>query len=185
MFVILVSLRSFDDIAPNGLGALPESLTLGAFRTAWVGGSIGGALRNSVDRHRRAPWSRCCSCPRWPPSRSAATAIPLRRTILLLMLAGNLLPPQILLIPVSKICEALGIYDTLFALVVVQVGFGMGFYTFVLLRLHALLPNEVFEAARIDGAGDLRIYATIVLPLCRPGAGRAGARWPAPGCSTT
>ncbi len=48
------------------------------------------------------------------------------------MLAGNLLPPQILLIPVSRIAQSLGIYDTLFALVVVQVGFGLGFYTFVL-----------------------------------------------------
>jgi multiple sugar transport system permease protein len=84
------------------------------------------------------------------------------------MLAGNLLPPQILLIPVAKICELLGIYDTLFALVVVQVGFGMGFFTFVLYGFMRSLPYEMFEAAKIDGAGDLRIYATIVLPLCRP-----------------
>ena len=84
------------------------------------------------------------------------------------MLAGNLLPPQILLIPVSKICEMLGIYDTLFALVVVQVGFGMGFFTFVLYGFMRSLPQEIFEAAKIDGAGDLRIYGTIVLPLCRP-----------------
>jgi len=48
LFVIMVSLRSFDDIATNGLGSLPEALTLGAFKTAWIGGSIGGALRNSL-----------------------------------------------------------------------------------------------------------------------------------------
>jgi multiple sugar transport system permease protein len=84
------------------------------------------------------------------------------------MLAGNLLPPQILLIPVAKICELIGIYDTLFALAVVQVGFGMGFFTFVLYGFMRSLPVEMFEAAKIDGAGDLRIYGTIVLPLCRP-----------------
>jgi len=84
------------------------------------------------------------------------------------MLAGNLLPPQILLIPVSKICEALGIYDNLFALIVVQVGFGMGFFTFVLYGFMRSLPNEIFEAAKIDGAGELRTYATLVMPLCRP-----------------
>ena len=94
--------------------------------------------------------------------------IPFGRAILLIMLAGNLLPPQILLIPVSKICEMLGIYDTLFALMVVQVGFGMGFFTFVLYGFMRSLPQEMFEAAKIDGAGDLRIYGTIVLPLCRP-----------------
>ena len=66
--------------------------------------------------------------------------IPFRRTILLIMLAGNLLPPQILLIPVSKICEGLGIYDTFTALIIVQVGFGLGFYTFVLYGFMRGLP---------------------------------------------
>ena len=94
--------------------------------------------------------------------------IPFGRAILLLMLAGNLLPPQILLIPVSKICEMLGIYDHLFALIAVQVGFGMGFFTFVLYGFMRSLPAEVFEAAKIDGAGELRTYAVMVLPLCRP-----------------
>ena len=84
------------------------------------------------------------------------------------MLAGNLLPPQILLIPVSKICEMLGIYDHLFALIAVQVGFGMGFFTFVLYGFMRSLPDEMFEAAKIDGAGELRTYAVMVLPLCRP-----------------
>jgi multiple sugar transport system permease protein len=167
LFVIVVSLRSFDDIAQNGLGSWPTSLTLGAFRTAWVDGSIGGALRNSV------VVTVCTVVAVLFLSSLSAFAlsryrIPFGRAILLLMLAGNLLPPQILLIPVSKICEALGIYDHLFALIAVQVGFGMGFFTFVLYGFMRSLPNEVFEAAKIDGAGELRTYAVMVLPLCRP-----------------
>lgn len=167
VFVILISVRSFDDIAVRGLGALPRGLTLEAFRTAWVGGSIGGALRNSLIV------TACTVVAVLFLSSLAAFAlsryrIPFRRGFLLLMLAGNLLPPQILLIPVSKICESLGIYDTLFALVVVQVGFGMGFFTFVLHGFMRSLPDEIFEAAKIDGAGDLRTYATMVMPLCRP-----------------
>ncbi|HEY0240111.1 MAG TPA: carbohydrate ABC transporter permease [Friedmanniella sp.] len=167
LFVIIVSLRSFDDIAQNGLGSWPTSLTLGAFKTAWVGGSIGGALRNSI------VVTVCTVVAVLFLSSLAAFAlsryrIPFGRGILLLMLAGNLLPPQILLIPVSKICEALGIYDHLFALVAVQVGFGMGFFTFVLYGFMRSLPAEVFEAAKIDGAGELRTYAVMVLPLCRP-----------------
>ena len=167
LFVILVSLRSFDDIAQNGLGSWPSSLTLGAFQTAWVGGSIGGALRNSIIV------TVCTVVAVLFLSSLSAFAlsryrIPFGRAILLLMLAGNLLPPQILLIPVAKICEVLGIYDHLFALVAVQVGFGMGFFTFVLYGFMRSLPNEVFEAAKIDGAGELRTYAVMVLPLCRP-----------------
>lgn len=167
IFVILVSLRSFDDIAANGLGTWPSSLTLGAFRTAWVDGSIGGALLNSIIV------TVCTVVAVLFLSSLSAFAlsryrIPFGRAILLVMLAGNLLPPQILLIPVEKICEALGIYDHLFALVAVQVGFGMGFFTFVLYGFMRSLPNEVFEAAKIDGAGELRTYAVMVLPLCRP-----------------
>ena len=167
LFVILVALRSFDDIATNGLGSWPQTLTLGAFKTAWVGGSIGGALRNSVivTVFTVVAVLFLASLAAFALSRYR---IPFGRGILLLMLAGNLLPPQILLIPVSKICEALGIYDNLFALIVVQVGFGMGFFTFVLYGFMRSLPNEIFEAAKIDGAGELRTYATMVMPLCRP-----------------
>jgi multiple sugar transport system permease protein len=174
VFVLLVSIRSFDDIAANGLGSWPRELTFGAFRTAWVDGNIGRALLNSV------MVTVCAVVAVLFLSSLSAFAlsryrIPFGRGILLLMLAGNLLPPQILLIPVAKICEALGIYDTLLALVVVQVGFGMGFFTFVLYGFMRSLPNEVFEAARIDGASDLRTYATIVLPLCRPALAALGA----------
>ena len=174
VFVIFVSVRSFDDIAANGLGGLPQSFSLEAFRTAWVDGQIGRALLNSliVTVTTVVLVLFLSSLAAFALSRYS---IPLRRTILLLMLAGNLLPPQILLIPVSKICEAIGIYDTLTALVVVQVGFGIGFYTFVLYGFMRGLPDEVFEAARIDGAAALRIFATIVLPLSRPSLAALGA----------
>jgi multiple sugar transport system permease protein len=84
------------------------------------------------------------------------------------MLAGNLLPPQILLIPVSRVMDSLGIYDTLFALVAIHVGFGLGFYTFVLHGFMRSIPGELTEAARIDGAGPFQIYSRIIMPLCRP-----------------
>ncbi len=174
VFVIFVAVRSFDDIASHGLGGLPQSFTLEAFRTAWVDGQIGLALRNSI-----AITVATVVLSLFLSSLAAFALsryqIPFRRTILLIMLAGNLLPPQILLIPVSKICEGLGIYDTFTALIIVQVGFGLGFYTFVLYGFMRGLPAEVFEAAKIDGAGDLRIYGTIVLPLCRPSLAALGA----------
>jgi len=167
LWVIVISFRSFDDVAANGLGSLPHSFTFSTYKSAWEDADEFRALINSL----------LVTIPAVILSLGLASlaayglarySIPFRRTILLLMLMGNLLPPQILLIPVSKICEMLGIYDTLFALMVVQVGFGMGFFTFVLYGFMRSLPQEMFEAAKIDGAGDLRIYGTIVLPLCRP-----------------
>jgi multiple sugar transport system permease protein len=167
VFVVLVALRDFDDIAARGLGALPATLTFEGFATALAGGSVAVALGNS------AVVTVCAVLASLALAAIAAYAlsrfrIPARRTILLVMLAGNLLPPQILLIPVSRIAQGLGIYDTLFALVVVQVGFGLGFYTFVLHGFMRSLPTEVFEAALLDGSGAGRTFWSIVLPLCRP-----------------
>jgi len=167
VFVLVLALRSFDDVVTRGLGALPGSLSLEGFQTAFTQGRLGGALANSivVTAFTVVISLLLASLAAFALSRYR---IPGRRAILLLMLAGNLLPPQILLIPVSRITDSLGIYDTLLALVIVQVGFGLGFYTFVLHGFMRSLPSEVFEAARIDGSGDLRIYWGIVLPLCRP-----------------
>jgi multiple sugar transport system permease protein len=101
--------------------------------------------------------------------------IPGRRVVLLLMLAGNLLPPQILLIPVAKFAELSGGYDTLPALIAVHVGFGLGFYTFVLHGFMRDLPGEIQEAATIDGAGTAQIFARVILPLARPALAALGA----------
>lgn len=167
VFVLFVAVRSFDDIASRGLGALPASFSTEGFATALTDGGVLQALGNSVIVTAWAVFASLAlsSVAAYALSRFA---IPGRRTILLTMLAGNLLPPQILLVPVAAITEAIGIADTRTALVVVQVGFGIGFYTFVLHGFMRSLPTEVFEAARLDGAGPGGIFWRIVLPLSRP-----------------
>lgn len=174
VFVIFVAIRPFDDLAERGLGAFPTSISWEGFSTAFAGGGLMRALGNSivVTAVGVVLSLALSACAAYALSRFA---IPGRRTILLTMLAGNLLPPQILLVPVSAITESVGIYDTLTALIVVQVGFGIGFYTFVLHGFMRGLPNEVFEAARIDGAGAGRIFWKIVLPLSRPSLAALGA----------
>lgn len=174
VFVVLISVRSFDDIAARGTAALPDSFTLDAFRTAFGEGSMGRALWTSAQVTIPAVVLSLLlsSMAAFALSRYA---IPGRRAILLVMLAGNLLPPQILLIPVARITESLGIYDTLVGLIAIHVGFGLGFYTFVLHGFMRSIPAEVTEAARIDGAGAFAIYARIIMPLCRPSLAALGA----------
>lgn len=166
-FVAVVSTRTFDDIALNGLGSFPSSFTLEGFPVAFNSGGVGQGLWNSiiVTFFTVVVSLALASMAAYALSRYH---IPLRRTILLVMLAGNLLPPQILLIPVAKITETLGIYDNLLALIVVQVGFGLGFYTFVLYGFMRGLPKEVFEAALLDRCGPIQTFWRIVLPLIRP-----------------
>ncbi|MGQ4513382.1 ABC transporter permease subunit [Streptomyces sp. DW26H14] len=165
--VLVTATRSFDDIAGNGLGALPHSFTLDGFAQAWTDGGQARALLNSI----------LVTVPSVLVSLLLASMaafalsrydLPLRRTLLLVMLAGNLLPPQILLVPVSKLTEMLGLYDSLYAVIGVQVGFGVGFYVFVLHGFMRSIPLEIQQAAVIDGAGPWTIYSRIVMPLAKP-----------------
>lgn len=167
VLVLVTSVRSFDDVAAHGVGSLPHSFTLDGFRQAWVDGGQQRALINSL----------LVTVPTVLLSLLLASTaafalsrydVPLRRTLLLLMLGGNLLPPQILLVPVSRLSELLGLYDSLYALIGVQVGFGIGFYVFVLHGFMRSIPPEIQQAAVIDGAGPWQIYTRIILPLAKP-----------------
>jgi multiple sugar transport system permease protein len=167
LLVVVTSLRTFDDVAANGVGSLPHSFTLGNFAQAWIDGGEFQAMVNSLIVTIPAVIITLAlgAISAFALSRYD---LPLRRTVLLVMLAGNLLPPQILLVPVSKMAEMLGIYDTLGALIGVQIGFGLGFYTFVLYGFMRSIPSEIQQAAVIDGATPLQIFWRIILPLTRP-----------------
>ena len=84
----------------------------------------------------------------------------------LLMLAF-LIPGQTLLIPQYRLESQLGLVDTLLGLIVLYTG-GATFCYFLIVQYMRGLPQEIFEAARIDGAGPFRIFWTIVLPLIKP-----------------
>ena len=174
VFVLILAFRSFDDIAANGTAARPGSFTLQGFKTALGAGAMGRALWISIQVTVPAVLLSLLLAS-WAAYALSRHRIPGRRAILLVMLAGNLLPPQILLIPVSRVMDSLGIYDTLVALIAIHVGFGLGFYTFVLHGFMRSIPAELTEAARIDGAGPIAIYARIIMPLCRPSLAALGA----------
>jgi multiple sugar transport system permease protein len=167
LLVIVTAARSFDDIAANGVGSLPHSFTFSGFGQAWTDGGEMQAMINSfvVTVPTVLITLALASMAAFALSRFA---IPGRRTALLLMLGGNLLPPQILLVPVSKLTELLGIYDTLPAVIAVQTGFGLGFYTFVLQGFMRSIPSEIQQAAVIDGANTWQIFVRVILPLTRP-----------------
>ncbi|HMH57723.1 MAG TPA: carbohydrate ABC transporter permease [Galbitalea sp.] len=174
LLVLITSFRSFNDIALNGISSLPHSFTFATFTQAWRLGGFAQALTNSM----------IVTIPTVFLSLLLAAAaafalsryrLPFRRTILLIMLAGNLLPVQTILIPVARITQDLGIFDTLGALIAVQTAFGLGFYTFVLYGFMRSIPTELQDAASIDGASPVRIFLQVILPLTRPALGALGA----------
>lgn len=91
------------------------------------------------------------------------------RTILSLVLVALLVvPPQVTLVPMLKFFDATGLIGTVPALWIYQVGFTVPFGIFLVRGFIASMPEELFEAADLDGATQLRIFTSVVLPLAAP-----------------
>lgn len=85
-----------------------------------------------------------------------------------IFIGGNFLPVQIMMIPVRNLMVTLNIYDTTLALVIFHVAFQTGFATLFMRNFIAALPDELFQAARAEGATPIQILVHVVLPLVRP-----------------
>ncbi|GGP26880.1 carbohydrate ABC transporter permease [Silvimonas amylolytica] len=81
---------------------------------------------------------------------------------------GNFVPIQILMIPVRDLFLQMGLYNTLWALMLFHIAFQTGFCTLFLRNFIKQLPYELIEAGRIEGAGEWAIFWRIILPLIRP-----------------
>ena len=93
---------------------------------------------------------------------------PGRTALYAMFIAGNFIPYQILMIPVRNLVLALGLYDTIWALILFHTAFQTGFATLFLRNFIITLPNELFESARLEGATEFQILRKIVVPLLRP-----------------
>jgi multiple sugar transport system permease protein len=89
------------------------------------------------------------------------------RPLLIVVLATMMLPPQVTLIPLFLIWNGLGVTDSYLPLVL-PAFLATPFFVFLIRQFLMNVPDELIEAARIDGASELRTYATIVLPIARP-----------------
>jgi multiple sugar transport system permease protein len=98
--------------------------------------------------------------------------------LLVLFTAANLLPPQALLVPLFTVYTKIQVpfwfsdsgelYDSYWAVIITHIAFQTGFCAFVLSNYMKTLPKELTEASLVDGAGVLRQFVQIILPLCRP-----------------
>jgi raffinose/stachyose/melibiose transport system permease protein len=82
---------------------------------------------------------------------------------------GLLLPLQAYFIAQSKLFTQLAITDSLWALIIPYTAMGLPLATYLLKVYLDALPDELFDAARIDGAGEGRMFLEVALPLLRPG----------------
>ncbi|MDR1174324.1 MAG: carbohydrate ABC transporter permease [Treponema sp.] len=87
---------------------------------------------------------------------------------------GLLIPGAALLLPLYTSIRAIGLYNNVWGLIVVFTAFGIPTSVFVMSSYFLTIPKEMEESAYIDGAGFVRTYSTIILPLARPAFATAG-----------
>jgi multiple sugar transport system permease protein len=90
-----------------------------------------------------------------------------RETLFMLMIATMALPAQVTMIPIFALFRMLGWYGTFLPLIV-PAFCGNAFFIFLLRQFLRTIPEELAEAARIDGAGEWRIFWQLMLPLTKP-----------------
>jgi alpha-glucoside transport system permease protein len=93
---------------------------------------------------------------------------PGRDWIFIIVVALLVVPLQMALIPMFQLYNDLNLFDTVLGLVLFHTAFGLPFAIFLLRNFFIGIPRDLMEAARIDGAGEFKIFWRLILPLGRP-----------------
>jgi alpha-glucoside transport system permease protein len=93
---------------------------------------------------------------------------PGRDWLFILVIAMLVVPIQMALIPIFSLYSDLGLFDTVIGLILFPTAFGLPFAIFLLRNFFIGIPRDLMEAARIDGASEIRIFLRLMLPLALP-----------------
>ncbi len=88
--------------------------------------------------------------------------------VFFMFVAGNFVPFQILMVPVRDLSLKLGVYDTIWSLILFHIAFQTGFCTLFMRNFIKGMPFALVESARVEGVSEWKIFWHIVLPLMRP-----------------
>lgn len=99
----------------------------------------------------------------------AHLAFPAKRTIYLVLLSTMLLPGTAVIVPLFLELKQLQLLDTSTGLILVYIGTSLPFAMFLMRAFFETLPGELRDSAKVDGAGEFRIFWSVMLPLAGPG----------------
>jgi raffinose/stachyose/melibiose transport system permease protein len=104
----------------------------------------------------------------WAAFGLTRTPMPAKPLVTAIVLGGMMLSPTVALVPLVRMLQSLGLYDTHWALIILYTAFRVPFTTFLIRAYMLDLPRDLDEAAMMDGASPGQIFRRIILPLCRP-----------------
>ncbi|MFB8385658.1 carbohydrate ABC transporter permease [Microbacterium sp. NPDC055910] len=168
--LFLTSLRSSGDNASSGWWTVftkPAELTLENYANLLSNPTITGSFWNTiviaVPSTLLVVLLGACAAYAF-----AWMQFPGRDWLLIVVIILLAVPVQVALIPLARLFGTLGIFGSVLGVILFHVAFGLPFAIFLLRNFFTQVPAELLEAARIDGAGDWRIFFQLILPLGLP-----------------
>jgi raffinose/stachyose/melibiose transport system permease protein len=164
LWLMVASLKTEMEIAGADPFALPRSLMWANFRDAWVIGGFGGLIANSLINVVMVVALTLAVC---APAGYAFAKIRFRggEFVFFLIITGMTVPIQAIVVPLYEVLAGLRLLDSLIGVTFAQVGNGVPFGIFLMRSFFRAVPDELIEAARMDGAGHAAIFFRIMLPL--------------------
>jgi raffinose/stachyose/melibiose transport system permease protein len=167
LLLVISSIRPLEDFMQYGPVSVPKTVTLDNFGKAWTVGNFATTYRNSIIiTIVKVPLGVFLSA--MIAFALAKLRMRFRRALLFAIVLGLTVPIYIVLVPLFSLVRDLHLIDNLFGLLGPYLAFGIPFEVLVLHAFFRRLPNEIFEAAKVDGAGPWRQFFQILLPLSIP-----------------
>jgi raffinose/stachyose/melibiose transport system permease protein len=171
-WMVMSSFKSNREIFADPL-SLPKAFDLGVWAEAWTVGNLGGYLVNSVIV-TAASTTLILLVGAAAAFAFSRYRFPLQGFLLGMFALGLLVPLQSYFIAQDQLFNTLALKDTRWALILPYAAMGLPLAIYLMKAFLDGLPKGIFEAARIDGCGELRMFVRIVLPLLKPGLATVG-----------
>lgn len=165
--IAMTAIRSQGDLFTRGIYSWPSQFLWSNFVEAWETGDFSIYFKNSLLLILvKVPLGiLVASLAAYPLAKMRfALAMPM----FLFFLIGLAVPIQVTLQPLLIMMQKIGLANSIWALVPPYVAFGLPFQIFVMRGFFRLIPSELIEAARLDGASELTIFRRIMMPLSLP-----------------
>lgn len=167
LWLIISSLKTEAEIGVGDPFALPDALMWQNYVDAWSVGGFADLIGNSLINVAGVVLLMLLTC---VPAGYALSKIrfPGREWIFYAFIFGLTIPVQAIIIPLYQVLTGLGLINSLTGIVLAQVSNGIPFGIFLMRSFFLGVPNELTEAARIDGANHFQILTQVFLPLSMP-----------------
>ncbi len=165
--VILSSVKTTRDIALGELWTIPDSLYLGNFAEVVFNPAVHRYLINTL----------LVTVPATTASITLGvfagyvfSKLPFRGSdiLFLVIVSGMFFPPQVILIPLFRLFNTLGLIDTLWPIIIVHTALGIPICTLLMRNFFTTVPNALREAAILEGANEWQVLVRVALPLSLP-----------------